>query len=54
MIKSTFLIAIIALLISYTVSDLGNAEADWVDPLDLGLNFTPEYFFAGYLKVNSN
>lgn len=53
MIKSPLVLIALALIVSSALGDLNNAEADWVDPVDLGLNFTPDYFFAGYLKVSS-
>lgn len=53
MIKSPSLIILVSLLICGSLAALGNAEADYVDPVDLGLNFTPDFFFAGYLKSSS-
>ena len=50
MIKSPSLILLLSVLICGSLAALGNAEADYVDPVDLGLNFTPDFFFAGYLK----
>ena len=53
MIKSPSFIILISFLICGSLAALGNAEADYVDPVDLGLNFTPDFFFAGYLKSSS-